>query len=983
MLFALLSATLLGLAPVDRPAIAQTRSASAAVHFDIAPGPLADGLRELARQSNVQILFDPRVTNGRPTAAVRGRMTPEVALARMLAGSGLTVDRTSGGVLLVRPQAMIAASPEIEAPIELDDVVVTGTLLRGVDGPSPVLTITRRDAGRRGYSVAESLRTLPQSFGGAGNEAALQNGADGSATNTSFASGVNLRGLGSDATLVLVNGRRLGGAGAKADFVDVSLVPVIAMDRVEVLLDGASALYGSDAVAGVVNIILKTRHEGMEARLQAGAIPDGPSSDVGFGGLTGWSWSGGGAVLAYEYHDREALPVSERDRAGDADLRRFGGGDRRLYYSRPGTLLIWNAANGVFAPAWAIPATQDGADLVAEDFRPGPNLENQRAGLNVLPRQSRHSVFAAVHQRMDDRLTLSAEALYGRRRWVTTAPAAAVILTVDARNPWFVSPTGASSHQIAYAFHDDLGSPRLTGVTEGLSVSASAELEAGDWRLTGHVSHARNESRGRTLGQLNAVHLEEALGTISDNPLTFWLAARDGYFNPFGDGGANTAELLDFLRAGWTRSGETAAVTSAHARLEGPLVRLASGEVRLAVGGEIRGESQSGRLASFVSSAAPVETASPPATRAVASLFAEIRVPLIANRVSDGQGGLEVSAALRHEDHDDIGAASTPKIGSRWSLGHGFAVKGSVGRSFRTPALSELGAAPLISASLLPRGDAAVPALILYGGNPRLRAERAVSRTLGLDWAAPDGRDLRLGVAWFETRFDRRIGRPAFDDILGALDDAAFEPFVRLVSPRSNATDHALVEGLLARPETLGGGRFAAENYGAVVDARYVNTGALEVEGFDLRARYAFASGPHDFRLSAAATRLLRYDTRATSAADMIRRLDTPNHPLGLRARLDLEWSHVDGWEAGLAVNHAGGYRDVEGRPIRSWSTIDLEFGRRFPLRTGGEVSVRLAIRNLFDEDPPFHDAPHGLAYDAANADVLGRQLSLQLSRVW
>ncbi len=129
-------------------------------------------------------------------------------------------------------------------------------------------------------TVADALAALPQNFGGTASETTLRTGADPLGTNASEASGVNLRGLGADATLVLVNGRRLAGTGLRGDFADVSSIPMSAVDRVEVLLDGASALYGSDAVGGVVNIVLKTRFDGAETRLLTGGATQGGGQPV-------------------------------------------------------------------------------------------------------------------------------------------------------------------------------------------------------------------------------------------------------------------------------------------------------------------------------------------------------------------------------------------------------------------------------------------------------------------------------------------------------------------------------------------------------------------------------------------------------------------------------------------------------------------------------------------------------------------------------
>ena len=166
--------------------------------YDIPAGPLADGLTAFARQSGGQILYPEALVAGRSTSGHSGRTTAEAALARVLAGSGLTYRRS-------RPNVFILIDPsrraEEQVATEIEDVVVTGSLIRGVrDGPSPVVVVTRDQIDRSGHAtVAQALAALPQNFAGTANEATIGNGADRTASNATYGSGLNLRGLGSDA----------------------------------------------------------------------------------------------------------------------------------------------------------------------------------------------------------------------------------------------------------------------------------------------------------------------------------------------------------------------------------------------------------------------------------------------------------------------------------------------------------------------------------------------------------------------------------------------------------------------------------------------------------------------------------------------------------------------------------------------------------------------------------------------------------------
>ena len=970
-----------GLAP---PGVAAAQAGPRAIAFDIAPGPLPASLRALAAQSGEQVLFDAAAADRHRAPALRGRFTTEAGLARLLAGTGLAAERTAAGVWVIRG----ATSDRAEAaePTALEEVVVTGTLLRGAEGPSPVVRLSRDDIDAQGHaSVAQVLQALPQNFGGTANEGALLNGADLSGSNASFASGVNLRGLGSDATLVLVNGRRMSGSGSRGDFADISTLPTAAVERIDVLLDGASALYGSDAVGGVVNIILRRDFEGTETRARIGSTTDGPAGEFGFAQTFGRRWDGGGGLVSYEYLDREALPVSERPLAGDADLRRFGGTDRRQFFSHPGNIVVFDRTAGGYTPRYAIPDGQDGSDLEPGDFVAGTvNRENQRDGMNVLGRQTRHSVFGAVHQNLGARLAVSGDVRYGRRAWDTVGGGSTATLTVDTRNPHFVSPTGAAVHQIAYAFQDELGNPRLHGETENLGVSLGADLDlGGDWRLTGYAAWGGEWIDNRSDGQLNAAHLSEALGRTADNPATAFSAARDGYFNPFGAGGANGPAVLDFIGAGYTRNRYETSVASANLQVDGPLWRLPGGDLDLAFGVNLRRETHATGGESFLNAAVPAPFAPRDAAREVSAAFLEARVPLFGpeNR-RPGLERLELSVAARAERYDDIGSTANPKVGVAWSPVDGLTARASWGTSFRAPALVELNERASNSPSLLPRAGGQTLTMIRYGGNPELEPEEAESWTAGLEYRPPGARGTRLSVGWFRTIFDNRVGRPALENVLNALSDPALSPFVRLVSPATSEADRALIQAFLDDPDTDFADLFPADAYGAVLDARYLNTSRVKVEGIDLEASAALDRGEHRFGVSAGLSWLLDFSSQATPSAPTAVRLNTPGNPVDLRGRVSGSWTRGD-WGARATFNYVDGYADLAGRPIDAWLTTDLQL--RYEPASGplAGLSAALTAQNLFDEDPPFHDALGGIGYDAANANVMGRFVSLQLTRRW
>jgi iron complex outermembrane receptor protein len=197
----------------------------------------------------------------------------------------------------------------------LQEIVVTGTYIRGVSPASPVITITSVDIENSGASTAgEVLRELPESFAG-GQQSTIGVNGEGpyqNLGNFNYTDSANLRGFGSDSTLVLINGHRVPVTGIQ-NSVDISAIPLPAIDRIEVVTDGASALYGSDAVGGVVNFILKKDYSGAESRAEFAIPTEGGGFSQRYGQLFGTTWEGGSALVSYQYRDQDGLYGSQRD----------------------------------------------------------------------------------------------------------------------------------------------------------------------------------------------------------------------------------------------------------------------------------------------------------------------------------------------------------------------------------------------------------------------------------------------------------------------------------------------------------------------------------------------------------------------------------------------------------------------------------------------------------------------------------------------
>jgi len=274
---------------------------------------LTHSLREVSVRSGINVLAPSELVSGKQAPPLKGRYDAREAVELLLEGSGLRAQLVDGGLVVSHANGVAEpVSPKAQQADEREIIVVTGTHVRGGSPTSPVIILTRSQIEQAApASVEELMRRLPQNVSsGVAQENFAVTGAG--ADITDHGAGVNLRGLGQRATLVLVNGRRVAPSGT-GSFVDVSLIPVSAIDRVEILTDGASAIYGSDAVGGVANFILREDFHGVEPMLQLGTTTRGGGRQLLAGLSAGESWTGGRALLSFEYRDEQPIKAKDRD----------------------------------------------------------------------------------------------------------------------------------------------------------------------------------------------------------------------------------------------------------------------------------------------------------------------------------------------------------------------------------------------------------------------------------------------------------------------------------------------------------------------------------------------------------------------------------------------------------------------------------------------------------------------------------------------
>lgn len=948
--------------------------------YDIAAQPLGDALREYSEISGRQILFATDLVKGRRSTSVRGRMSSDRALSRLLAGSGLLPELVDGALILRAGNGAAADNGSTESGAD-GAIVVTGSRIRGA-GPtgSPVVTIDREAIEKSGYgTVQQILQSLPQAFMGGSNEtttgATTRNGTGNDST---LGSSINLRGLGTNSTLVLIDGARpaLGGTGGL--LADISLIPMTAVERIEVLTDGASAIYGADAVAGVVNVRLRNRFEGAETILRAGTA-DGDMTEVQFSQLLGKKWSGAHLVLAYQYSDRGALAASERDFARE-DLRPFGGPDYRSIYASPGTI---RAANGQL---FGIPAGQNGRALTAGQLLPGvQNRRDNRADTDILPRQRVHSLYAAGEFDITDSLTFRANVLAAQRSFsrlsnVTSLRTARVPVT----NPFYVDPIGTRQPvQVTYNFVNDVGPQINDGRVRAISTSAGLEKGLGEWRVQFGGSFGIQKGKAFSRNLVNSARLAVALADTS--PATS--------FNVFGDGTANNQATIDYIR-GSIETIDDYRTWSAALRGDGPLFRLPAGDVRLALGAEYRRERYDYFRVLDSSSLAPVAAPYPgfPGPRHVKSIYAELAVPVFGpDNAVPGFHKLDLTVAGRIEDYNQFGRTENPKFGLRWEPVAGIALRGSYGTSFRAPQFDELIGPALSLYSTLSVPDPASPTgmsnvLALFGYSQNIRPEKATSWTGGFDIAPPSMPGLKASLTYFDVDYRDRIGTLTEDYLRFLTNRDVFGGVVTDDPPLE------LVQFYYSQPTFTNPINIAPNEVVAILDGQTRNLAREHQKGIDIDLGYApeFAGGRLDLGVSG--THIFSIVKQLSPGSVRSDFVGLYASPVKWRLRGRLGWAR-DGFSANAFVNYTDGYTNQVVVPIEqvsSWTTVDLTLSQRIggnrDAEGGRGLQLSLAIQNLFDRDPPYvnnKSQTSALGYDPEKASPLGRMISVQAVVRW
>ncbi len=986
-------------------------------NFDIKSQSLVAAIQEFSDQADIQILYSHDVVKEFKTAGLRGRYGAEEGLKHLLRNLGLFVHHTDKNTYvinnellnnssLVRSISLTASADDREyyesnlsgyvededqdrtEELEIEEIVITGTHIRGIglSVGSKTEIIDRVAIDRSGFATTQQLlQSLPQVFGGGANEDTP------TGANRTAGSSINLRGLGTASTLVLVNGRRLPAAGDNAGFTDISNIPVSAIKRVEILPDGASAVYGSDAVAGVVNIILRKDYEGAETHLRFGTVTEGGLQEYQFSQLFGTHWEGGSALISYEYLKREPLSNQERRFAADTDLTSLGGDNFSNTFSNPGNItggfgFLPFPFGTPFFGQFAIPAGQDGTSLTPGDLLGAadgfpPNFNNGNEGKTLLQDQERHSVFATLSHEVSDAVELFAEGRFSQRDFSQEAGGLVAFLQVPSSNPFFVDPFGgADIIFVNYNLLDDFGPSIGEGDVKSYNGVLGGTVKiGGDWQVNAYGSYSKEESARRSVNFVNPFGVEFALALADPDPATA--------FNPFGDGSNTSAATLAALRPTEQITLDLdSEVWSLNMVADGTVMTIPGGDVKFAAGLDFRKESFT--LMSE-NPFFPTAVSDRAGEREVFAAFGELYMPLVGEDNSrSGIERLAFSASVRFEDYNDSGNTTNPKFGAVWTPVEGLDIRGSWGTSFQAPRLLDRDQA-LNAAIVAVLPDPVSPtgfttSLILSGSADDLQNETSTTWTAGFDFSPPSLPDFKVDLTYFNTDFEDRLAS------VGNAFSLFFEED-QFSSAINRTPTQAEIDEICNSPifSPLGGS--CNQPIGAIIDARLRNTSRTEVSGIDFNVYYGFGIGNFgrlDLRLNG--TYLFDFKEQFDANASVFELVDTVGHPIDFKMRNSLTWSNGRGLTSTLFLNYTDSYTDnvsIPERSIDSWTTVDLTTSYELGSNLGNvglnNVVFTISVLNIFNTDPPFVNNTIGVGYDPSNADPLGRFISFSLTKKW
>ncbi len=901
--------------------------------------------------------------------------------------------------------AQAAKAGAARGDTEVTEVIVTGSSIRGAPPVgSNLIAVGQIEIQKTGaQTVQQVLRSVPSVVGMQAVGQGAFGSADGAGTDAP-----TIHGLGasaSNSTLILIDGHRFPLSGINHALADPNILAPLALERVEVLADGASSVYGSDAVAGVVNFITRRNFNGVEVRAQAG-FADGYNS-YGAGAVAGKTWDTGSVLAAIGWSDRDGLLAYKRDYTARNRLA-TGGSNLAAFACSPATIQV---GSGPIIPA---PYTGAGVANVQSNA-----LCDYSGVIDLIPSERRYTGMVKVTQEVGDKLTLAGDLVYSDRRNVNRdSRGATATVTIfgpgsanaSQINPFFQAPAGstATSETVRWDANEILGPGAHTNAGEETGYfHGSAEYKFNDnWRLTAGGTVGFNNSFTDALGALCASCANLALNGTTNGGGSLTAASIPGTSVIVLNTPLTAANALDVFRSGAANRTSAAVlarlsdsevifrarqtIRDATLKLDGTAFQVPGGDVKVAAGLEyIKYTLEQTRVGP--NGTGPATTGSTSLhlnyDRNVKSAYVEVLVPLVSPEMEvPFVRSLDVNASGRYDDYNDFGNTTNPRIAANWGVIEGLKFRANYAKSFVAPALTSRGADALGTtaetsvtafAGTLNVPTAAYPGIIggvpgcnvgavtctigggtaglqVNGGNAALKPEKGTSWSFGGDWDPSFVPGLRLSVTYWHNKLKGAITAPQAAFAVNAAGlNSLLTIFPGGVGPNS-AQIAAITAG---RPLQTA---IPATTY-FVYNFQQRNALNLEVEGIDASIDYGFETEVGRFTASG----ILSYETKfdqqvgtggAVFSVKNTTGFNTTFPSIRLNSRAQLGWDSKFGLSTNIAWNHTGSYRNWSG------TTVTPLTRSAAGVPTGGGDKVKAG--NFFDFHAAYDFTGDGLTQD-------------------
>ena len=1028
--------------------LAALAQAPATKNFNVPAGSVTNAIKAFSGQSGVEVLMPTDAVKGVRTNAVQGDMTPRQALEKMVAGTNLTViqDEKTGALgLRTNPaseknadsrQASIPAA-KLEktetGAIRLETMAVLGSRIRQTEteGPSPVSSYNRDYINATGaMTLSDFLNQIPQTYSGIGsgrgsapNELNPEFGQRTETSSPAFnfvlgssaaspaqtgVSAVSLRGLGSGSTLVLVDGRRAAQSGngnrgtdTRQGFVDLNTIPLGMVDRIEVITDGASAIYGADAVAGVINIILKKNFTGTEVSGGFKASEHGGGRERNVSVITGFTHGKLSGSVAIEYYDRQNLKAS--DRAFSKNQNHTGiakgtltpsgttatGVDFRLNWGYPAVI---QASGGVVSGNFnAIPGVRvvlvpvgTTGTLTAAQFTPVTtptgtatvvNATQQRransaAYLDLIPESQRKGLSGNLNYHLNDRLDvftsfrtsetksnlnaqLGANSITGGFGSAASLPAAFNPFNQNVSIGMILIEWGSQSQRVRTL--DDAATAGLRGKFG----------QTWEWELGSSWQKQKVRQISRNFNPAPFANLMIA----ADPALRF-----DPFIDASAPGARSQAALLETLSL-YPSLASVSKATGLDFAANGNLLDLWGGPMKMAFGGSSNRSQVDSTAVNYSSALIPVATVIPvTGSQTTKAMFTELQVPVFGKpNAQPLLRRFDLNLAARHEDNGRF-TKTVPKYGVSWTPVQSLLVRANWSKGFRAPGVTEYLIAPTLTTSTLTdprRTPTSTPGIIVSGGsNPNPQPELSNNKYVGVVYEPSFAKGLNLQVNYYDTLQKNVLQLLSSQTIIN--NESLFTD--RITRAAATAADTALNQP----------GQITA------LSRVFVNFGQVVNRSVDVVVDYRLPwEKIGQWRVNLAASRTLEA-TRALAPGQPAVILDDDTAaPPKWRMNAAIFWrkgdfsgsafvSYLDGFNSNSAGNVlVANNSAITYYPTPAVTKLDLrgsyEFRQGLWRGYGKGLRVSLGVNNVFDKEPPFSDTIWGFNAGLHSQYILGR----------